>query len=79
MDIVLGEVTNGDLSYFIPSFVERSVVEAVTGDRPDASSFSGAGFEKTSAFRGVQKGYKFYADGHVQKLEFHALPDSPGL
>ena len=32
-----------------------------------------------SAFRGLAKGYRFFKDGHVQGIEMHILPDSPGF
>lgn len=31
--------------------------------------------QKFRAFRGLDKGYRFFRDGHVQGIEFHPLPD----
>ena len=31
------------------------------------------------SFRGLGKGYRFFKDGHVQAIEYHALPQTPGL
>ena len=33
--------------------------------------------EVYSSFRGIDKGYKFFKDGHVQAIEFHDLDGNP--
>lgn len=33
--------------------------------------------ETVTSFRGVAKGYRFFKSGHVQGIEFHALPSAP--
>ena len=32
-----------------------------------------------SSYHGLGKGYRFFKDGHVQGIQYHPLPDSPGL
>ena len=31
------------------------------------------------SYHGLGKGYRFFKDGHVQGIQYHPLPDSPGL
>lgn len=46
-----------------------------------ASSIAGSSSNADCAasFRGLSKGFRFFKDGHVQSIEYHSLPGSPGL
>ena len=66
-------------------FVERPTSVILFAEDADQSLSA----EKSSAddstdeclpsFCGLGKGYRFFKDGHVQSIEYHSLPDSPGL
>ena len=63
-------------------FMERSlkVVVGLAAARQHVSrSASGeeSDVEVYSSFRGIDKGYKFFKDGHVQAIEFHDLDGNP--
>ena len=35
--------------------------------------------ESLLSFHGLSKGYRFFKDCHVQAIEYHSLPQTPGL
>ena len=45
----------------------------------EESAADGSGDECLPSFHGLGKGYRFFKDGHVQSIQHHSLPDSPGL
>ena len=65
-------------------FMERSL-EVVIGIRSrsqgNAAHDEQSGYETDtdmfSSFRGIDKGYRFFKDGHVQAIEYHDLQDDP--
>ena len=73
---------------------EKEVDEGITSERADAESSLGEQAEdmgssnvdddtpptpKFRSFRGLDKGYRFFRDGHVQRIRLHPLPQSDGL
>ena len=66
-------------------FVERPTNVILLADDADQSlsaeesAADGSGDECLPSFRGLGKGYRFFKDGHVQSIQHHSLPDSPGL
>ena len=50
------------------------------GDETEHQSSAAESQEESMlSFRGLGKGYRFFKDGHVQAIEYHALPQTPGL
>ena len=43
----------------------------------DEPSFADEDGEVCSSFRGIDKGYKFFKDGHVQNIEYNDLQGNP--
>ena len=66
-------------------FVERPTNVILLADDADQSlsaeesAADGCGDECLPSFHGLGKGYRFFKDGHVQSIQHHSLPNSPGL
>lgn len=59
-------------------YVERPVLSVVAGGDGQLADDEADG-QKSNTVRGISKGFRFFMDGHAQKLEYHDLPEHDGL
>ena len=80
-DSCLADLPNVTFASLYKHFMERPLKSLLGDDPVGASSVSSTSEEDATddpatSFRGVEKGYRFFKSGHVQRIEFHRLPAS---
>ena len=79
----LGDLPFVSFASLYKHYVERpinNVLMETDGDETEHQSSAAESQEESMlSFRGLGKGYRFFKDGHVQAIEYHALPQTPGL